>query len=200
MKAENKTLRKLARNYIAPAMIGLSALVGSGCSSYDATLPVSEATRVYIQDNYESELDKVSKEISRVKDDYIVALGQLDTMFNGALEDSRFDFIEQSRVYAKVRECKNLASTLEGLGVSPDSAVDGFAYGGSYDSLHKLLEKNISRLDLGTPNLEKSLRREGMNVTVDGHTNAFEKHLLFGTIAYGLMCLLAYYVTKQERQ
>lgn len=204
-----KTISKIARNYVVPAMIGLSALVGSGCEKTDIVLPVNEEVRNKVQGSYRTEIESQIKSLEPV---YKNSLSQLEHSFNEYISDRKFTVEEQQKIIDSVigieQKIGSLNSLYEKINmcISPEfnPKYTSLSLENSTQKLYSLINENLNGVDYFTPELEKEFRKEGLQIDVEKNEKVTHKEfpIGFGAFILAIITFLGtatYFSEKNKR-
>ncbi len=163
MKNTYNTMKGLARKYAVPAMIGLGAIGAiRGCSTdLEAELPITQETSQSIVESYNAQYGAMKKEFERE--------------FSSSIADRVYDATEQMSIYTNGKE---LSSLRHRFNTEPDN--------NSAENVYQLTKENLYGVDFGTPELEKVLTNQGLQVKVESIYSESE----IGLILLGLMGLI----------
>jgi len=197
MEGENKgkTLREKVKGVALPMLVGLS-MIGLASAS---KLPVYGDVRQKI--NYNVAANKENSFLGMLQE-YNKSSGASIDYFNQSLEDSVIDRDEQKILYEKLSDTEEMrrkfnnyafenkfvpengysVSTIWGKG--SNIKRDYISDSESNLDLKVLVEKNYKGFDVGMPQLEKKLRREGCSATVERIMSDSEHGS--GVLAFGL--------------
>lgn len=143
---------------LAPVLVGATLLMG--CEKKATELPINDTTKQTIQYKQTQQLDGIMAS-------YQAKLDSAEKEFNEAIADGFFYPSEQKSVYNQLEDAKKLLKEATESAESTNiERYKGVAMPKEAANLHGLLRRNLKGLDLGMPELEKSLRSNGLDVKV----------------------------------
>jgi hypothetical protein len=165
MKIKNK-LKQIGRKYLTPTLIGYALLAGCRNSEENPIL--------YLEDNTKTRI--LTKQEETLRTAYRETMGLLES----SVEDGYFSIDEQQRVLDSINNEQKLYKAFRDVNYEGKLNISK-----SVNNLSSLIKENMYYTDFGTPELEKSLRKNGLNVSVqptpslaDGASVAFSAFLL----------------------
>jgi len=192
------TLKNITRKYLAPIVLG-AALTFGGCSK-DESLPIDQSTYAAQKQREETEKRNYQQQTEAAMqareqkalpfiESYRGHTKEAVTSFNQGIFDGQYTLAEQKDTLDKFELARKDLESIARL--DPEKTyLDWYSDSkSSYtlildikdnrlkpsateQNLDNLLRKNLNLIDLGTPELESSLREQGLNVSVK---NAFSE-------------------------
>ncbi len=139
-------IKEAGRKYLAPAIVAGAIALG-GCDR-DNSLPISDKLRTEAKSQQAAYIADCRAEIEKVVGD-----------FNEKIKDNEFTIDEQIEIYEQLKPLISRINRFE------EGRQDQYLK--SVKNMYSLLKKNYLGFDFGTPELEKELRKQGLETRVE---------------------------------
>ncbi len=164
--------------------LALTPNYSNGKENNQAFLPVQEQTIAKFREQKYGE--HYDRHLSAYKLSHEAAI----ILFNNSISDYTFSVAEQQEVYNKLIENRiSREIVLEFAAKYHLSTEEEIKEQREVSNLYKLLDKNLTGIDHGRPELEKTLEKQGIYIKVGSKPTQSEKGIALTTL--GLIGLLA---------
>jgi hypothetical protein len=170
-------MKSKLKNNLSKGIAGLSLMALPYCSSNSQDLPIYEKEVISSMKNSQQELLNKSK-------DYILLARE--KIYNSA-KDFYIDTLEQKDIKNYYDSAKSLVKVYNSRNLSKTEI-----FSDKDNKYYNALKKNLQRIDLGRPKLEKIIKRDiGYNIKVQKYYSNKEKSWLIGIAGFGALFVLS---------
>lgn len=169
-----QTIEEIGRKYLAPVVLA-GALALTGCdkkSSGNSDLPIYENVKTTLIEEQDAEMQRLEQERRRSLEDLAVKynseLESARETFNQGISDRDLRKGEQQAIFEKYKSSSELSSKI--ISLSKKYGLGEYSQNILPESDKKLyweLDRNLNNCDFGKPELEYSLRDQGLEVNVE---------------------------------
>ncbi len=193
MTHTTRKIKHIARKYLAPVVLG-AALTFGGCNK-EADLPVDQnayqaqsqrlkAEKIKYKQQMEAIAQAREKKVLPIIESYHYQIKEAVDLFNKSIEDGKYTLEEQNNTLNKFKLANKSIEAITSY--DPNREYLDWFYDPKFNTTHicdikdsrlmlsiyeqnlnSLLRKNLEQIDLGTPELEKQLRKQGLEVSVE---------------------------------
>jgi len=192
-----QTIKQTARKYLGTAIVGAGLVLGSLGGNAYANEPNLPSFAQSVEQTFEREKQNLLEQITkkeeakkRVIDKLSDSIRKCNESLNEGIKDGIYTQQEQERTVTYFQELNK-----------QDKEGDFYKFPSREERIYDLLTKNQVGFDVGTPELQKFLEKEGYSVKVEKIDSHAEIGLYFiggfSAIAIGLYSALRYLNRKK---